>query len=145
LADRKTKRELVATNPDWFWYEELKYWIQRRHLENVQIRGTIAALLHNACYTNEQKRETLDLMIKYIDGAENQPQAWYDHKYKYYKGIAKENPQHTSPDYTKDPLFKMPETYDELIAAAEAEMTHEERMARFAPSKHPPRVTLMNY
>lgn len=38
-----------------------------------------------------------------------------------------------SPDLTKDPNFKIPETYEELIARAEAEMASEDKSARYGP------------
>jgi len=145
LAARKLKAEEVRTNPDWFFYQELKYWIHKKHLTNLQVRSTIQALLKNPSYTDQQKRDALDYMIKVLDGAENQPKEWYENKWQYYKGLATENPQHISPDYVKDPDFKVPQSYDELIESVEAEMTYEERAARFAPSAYKPKYSFLEY
>lgn len=123
---------------NWFYYKEINFWIERKHLLNSHIRRAIPVLLKNPSWTNKQKKDALRYMIRTIDEAEQKPQEWYQKRASYYKGVRGPRNQ-TTPDRTKEDGFEFPSTYEELISKAEASMLPADKAAKYSPPPFQPK------
>jgi hypothetical protein len=53
-----------CSNPDWFYYKEINFWIHKKHLMNNHIRRAIPVLLKNPSFTHLDKKKALRFLVQ---------------------------------------------------------------------------------
>jgi len=139
-VERKEFQAKVKDNPDWFYYHEINYWVERKTLMNDTIRNNIHLILHNPTFSNAQKREGIDYLIKLEEMAKHvNPKLAPDELPR--------RARQSTPDTACDPDMrpKFPMDYKEMMAQAEAAMIPEEIPRRYFPSENKPRIYAHDY
>jgi len=138
--DSKAFLEKVTNNPDWFFYHSINYWIEKKHLQNDGIRLAIPPIMNNPSYSDKQKREAIDFLLKLdVIGKHVDPKIAPDELPR----VARKG----TPDTAADPeqLPKFPKTYNELVALAENNILPEEIPRRYFPPEGKPKYTKNEY
>jgi len=127
IKRKQKKKEFIIMakqTPEWFHYKEINYWIHRSALEHPHIRACIPLLLNNPSWTAKQKRNALDQMQIMVKNVQELTPEKKEMLEQIYGGIRK--PPQKTLDVWVDPEWVQPSTYEELIAAAQAEMPRAE-------------------
>jgi len=131
-AARIAFREMVENSPDWICLKDWGVWIEKSFLVKPYFQGLVIALQNNPSYSTSQKRHFVQTAVNAMKRAENLPAAERERLElvfawekdgelpKFYR------PGRTPPDDYVDTSYVLPPTYEEMIAAAEADMPPEE-------------------